>query len=157
MENINSTIVDITFIDGNCDIPCEAECETESGDGTIPVPVLCLSPNKFTITYDNGLTETLVVGKETYNRMYIEWLKEQPPFISDVYKQNMNNIILTAIHKKQECIASLNGFFRVENKDEVINFINYMRSRDLTQEKLKWNKPLNDLYNNPIDQQANTY
>jgi hypothetical protein len=149
MENINSTIVDITFIDGNCDIP-------EHIEGTEPVPVPCPSPNKFTITYDNGLTETLVVGKETYNRMYIEWLKEQPPFISDVYKQNMNNIILTAIHKKQECIASLNGFFRVENKDEVINFLKYMRGRDLTQEKLRWNKPFGDLYNNPIDQQANT-
>jgi hypothetical protein len=151
MENINSTIVDITFIDGNCDIPEHIE-----GTDTEPVPIPCPSPNKFTITYDNGLTETLVVGKETYNRMYIEWLKEQPPFISDVYKQNMNNIILTAIHKKQECIASLNGFFRVENKDEVINFLNYMRGRDLTQEKLKWNKPFGDLYNNPIDQQANT-
>uniref|UniRef100_A0A6C0K913 Uncharacterized protein n=1 Tax=viral metagenome TaxID=1070528 RepID=A0A6C0K913_9ZZZZ len=149
MENINSTIVDITFIDGNCDIP-------EHIEGTEPVPVPCPSPNKFTITYDNGLTETLVVGKETYNRMYIEWLKEQPPFISDVYKQNMNNLILSSIHNNQKCIADLNGFFRVENKDEVINFIKYMRGRDLTQEKLRWNKSFVDLYNNPIDQQAST-
>jgi hypothetical protein len=149
MENINSTIVDITFIDGVCDIP-------EHIEGTEPVPVPCPSPNKFTITYDNGLTETLVVGKETYDRMYIGWLKEQPPFISDVYKQNMNNIILTAIHKKKECIADLNGFFRESNKVEVLNFLNYMRGRDLTQEKLRWNKPFGDLYNNPIDQQAST-
>lgn len=124
MENINNTIVDITFID-----------------------------NTFTIIYDNELTETLVIGKETYDKMYKEWLKEQPPFISDVYKQNMNNIILTAIHKKKECIAELNGFFREENKEEVLNFIKYMRGRDLTQEKLRWNKPFNELYNNPIDQQ----
>lgn len=125
MENINNTIVDITFID-----------------------------NTFTIIYDNELTETLVIGKETYDKMYKEWLKEQPPFISDVYKQNMNNIILTAIHKKKECIAELNGFFREENKEEVLNFIKYMRGRDLTQEKLRWNKPFNELYNNPIDQQT---
>ena len=124
MENTNSTLVDITFTE-----------------------------NSFTITYDNELTETLVIGKETYEKMYIEWLKEQPPFISDVYKQNMNNIILTAIHKKKESIAELNGFFREENKVEVLNFIKYMRGRDLTQEKLRWNKPLNELYNNPIDQQ----
>jgi hypothetical protein len=145
MENINSTIVDITFIDGVCDIPDHIE-----GTEAEPVPVPCPSPNKFTITYDNGLTETLVIGKETYNRMYIEWLKEQPPFISDVYKQNMNNIILTAIHKKQECIAELNGFFRESNKVEVLNFLNYMRGRDLTQEKLRWNKPFNDLYNKDV-------
>ena len=124
MENINNALVDITFTE-----------------------------NSFTITYDNELTETLVIGKETYEKMYIEWLKEQPPFISDVYKQNMNNIILTAIHKKKECIAELNGFFREENKEEVLNFIKYMRGRDLTQEKLRWNKSLNELYNNPIDQQ----
>jgi hypothetical protein len=29
----------------------------------------------------------------------------------------------------------------------VMNFIKYMRSRDLTQEKLKWNKPFAELYN----------
>ena len=150
MENINSTIVDITFINGVCEtLPVVAS----DGDGTTPEPVAvpCPSPNKFAITYDNGLTETLVIGKETYEKMYIEWLKEQPPFISDVYKQNMNNIILTAIHKKKECIAELNGFFREENKQEVLNF---MRGRDLTQEKLRWNKPFNELYNNPIDQQT---
>jgi hypothetical protein len=41
----------------------------------------------------------------------------------------------------------LNGFFVADNKDEVIKFIKYMRGRDLTQEKLKWNKPFNVLYN----------
>jgi hypothetical protein len=151
MENINSTIVDITFIEGECETLPAVASERDGEDTTQePVPVPVASPNKFTITYDNGLTETLVVGKETYDRMYIEWLKEQPPFISDVYKQNMNNIILTAIHKKQECIANLNGFFRESNKDEVLKFINYMRGRDLTQEKLRWNKPFNDLYNKDV-------
>jgi hypothetical protein len=103
--------------------------------------------DEFTITYDNNLTETLVKGKETYDKMYKEWLKEQPPFISDIYKQTMNNIILSSIHNNKKCIADLNGFFVVDNKDEVLKFIKYMRTRDLTQEKLKWNKPFNELYN----------
>jgi hypothetical protein len=100
------------------------------------------------ITYDNNLTETLVKGKETYDKMYKEWLKEQPPFISDIYKQTMNNIILSAIHHNNKCITDLNGFFIADNKEEVLKFIKYMRTRDLTQEKLKWNKPYYDLYNN---------
>jgi hypothetical protein len=103
--------------------------------------------DELTITYDNNLTETLVKGKETYDKMYKEWLKEQPPFISDIYKQTMNNIILSSIHNNKKCIADLNGFFVADNKDEVLKFIKYMRTRDLTQEKLKWNKPFNELYN----------
>jgi len=144
MENVKNTIVDITFIDGECDIAIHNEGDEDAANA------LCPSPNKFTITYDNGLTETLVIGKETYDRMYIEWLKEQPPFISDIYKQNMNNIILSSIHNNKKCVADLNGFFRETNKDEVLKFINYMRGRDLTQEKLKWNKPLWDLYNKAV-------
>jgi len=122
MEHINNVIVDISFDD-----------------------------NKMNIAYDNGLTETLIIGKETYEKMYKEWLVEQPPFISDIYKINMNNIILASIHNNQKCVSDLNGFFVADNKDEVIKFIKYMRGRDLTQEKLKWNKPLSDLYykNNP--------
>jgi hypothetical protein len=117
MEHINNELVDITFED-----------------------------NTMVIAYDNGLTETLVIGKETYEKMYKEWLVEQPPFISDIYKINMNNIILASIHNNQKCVSDLNGFFVADNKDEVIKFIKYMRGRDLTQEKLKWNKPLSDLY-----------
>jgi hypothetical protein len=151
MENINSTIVDITFIDGECETLPAVASEGDGEDTTQePIPVPVASPNKFIITYDNGLTETLVIGKETYDRMYIEWLKEQPPFISDIYKQNMNNIILSSIHNNNKCVADLNGFFRETNKDEVINFIKYMRGRDLTQEKLRWNKPYSDLYNKAV-------
>jgi hypothetical protein len=117
MEHINNELVDISFDD-----------------------------NTMGIAYDNGLTETLVIGKETYEKMYKEWLVEQPPFISDIYKINMNNIILASIHNNQKCVSDLNGFFVADNKDEVIKFIKYMRGRDLTQEKLKWNKPLSDLY-----------
>ena len=102
---------------------------------------------EITISYDNNLTETFTKGKETYDKMYKEWLKEQPPFISDIYKQTMNNIILSSIHNNQKCITDLNGFFVADNKEEVLKFIKYMRTRDLTQEKLKWNKPFGEVYN----------
>ena len=102
---------------------------------------------EITVSYDNNLSETFTKGKETYDKMYKEWLKEQPPFISDIYKQTMNNIILSSIHNNQKCITDLNGFFVAENKEEVLKFIKYMRTRDLTQEKLKWNKPFGEVYN----------
>jgi hypothetical protein len=117
MENINNKIVDIVF-----------------------------NENNMIISYDNEQTETLAIGKETYSKMYKEWLVEQPPFISDIYKQNMNNIILSSIHNNIDCVNTLNNFFVENNKQEVIKFINYMRGRDLTQEKLKWNKPFKELY-----------
>jgi hypothetical protein len=100
-----------------------------------------------TVSYDNNLTETFTIGKVAYDKMYKEWLKEQPPFISDIYKQVMNNIILSSIHNNQKCITDLNGFFVAENKEDVLKFIKYMRTRDLTQEKLKWNKPFGEVYN----------
>jgi hypothetical protein len=103
--------------------------------------------NTMIIYYNNNETESLILGKDTYSKMYKEWLVEQPPFISDIYKQNMNNIILSTIHNNPDCVRALNNFFVDSNKEEVIKFINYMRSRDLTQEKLKWNKPLSELYN----------
>ena len=118
MDNIDNELVDIVFID-----------------------------NKMIITYDNEKTETLIIEKETYDKMYKEWLVNQPPFISDTNKQLMNNIILASIHNNQNCVEALNNFFVDNNKDNVIKFIKYMRSRDLTQEKLRWNEPFGDLYN----------
>jgi hypothetical protein len=118
MEYINNKLVDIAFIE-----------------------------DTMIIYYDNNETESLILGKDTYKKMYKEWLVEQPPFISDTNKQLMNNIILSSIHNRQDCVNALNNFFVDSNKEEVINFINYMRTRDLTQEKLKWNKPLKELYN----------
>jgi hypothetical protein len=144
MENVNNQLVDISF-----NIATAAANDAEDADATAATAATMV------IAYDNEMTETLVLGKETYDKMYKEWLVEQPPFISDVYKQMMNNIILSSIHNNPKCIAELNGFFRVENKDEVINFIKYMRGRDLTQEKLKWNKPFGDLYNKGNEPNAN--
>lgn len=146
MENVNNQLVDISF---NIATAAANDAEDADADATAATAATMV------IAYDNEMTETLVLGKETYDKMYKEWLVEQPPFISDVYKQMMNNIILSSIHNNPKCIAELNGFFRVENKDEVINFIKYMRGRDLTQEKLKWNKPFGDLYNKGNEPNAN--
>jgi hypothetical protein len=147
MENVNNQLVDISFMCVETATATENTADTET---VAVVETVAASANTMVITYDNEMTETLVIGKETYDKMYKEWLVEQPPFISDVYKQMMNNIILSSIHNNPKCIAELNGFFRVENKEEVMSFITYMRGRDLTQEKLKWNKPFGDLYNKGV-------
>ena len=119
MENVNNEIVDILFDD-----------------------------NTMIIIYDNAPYETLPITKETYEKMYRCWLIDQPPFISDIYKQKyMVNIIKASIHSDQGCIEELNNNFQADNKDEVIKFLKYMRIRDLTQEKLKWNQPFNTVYN----------
>jgi len=148
MENVNNQLVDISFMCVVTETATENTADTETTTET--VASVASFANTMVITYDNEMTETLVIGKETYDKMYKEWLVEQPPFISDVYKQMMNNIILSSIHNNPKCIAELNGFFRVENKEEVMSFITYMRGRDLTQEKLKWNKPFGDLYNKGV-------
>jgi hypothetical protein len=147
MENVNNQLVDISFMCVETETASVNTADTETAESVASVASFA---NTMVITYDNEMTETLVIGKETYDKMYKEWLVEQPPFISDVYKQMMNNIILSSIHNNPKCIAELNGFFRVENKEEVMSFITYMRGRDLTQEKLKWNKPFGDLYNKGV-------
>jgi len=40
----------------------------------------------------------------------------------------------------QKSIQELADFFKQGNEEEIINFFNYMRSRDLTEEKAKWTK-----------------
>jgi hypothetical protein len=92
------------------------------------------------ILYDNNETEVLPINLETYAKMRTEWLIEQPPFISDRYKSVMNNIILATIQNKASCIRELANFFTEQNKETVKLFLIYMRTRDLTAEKLKWTK-----------------
>lgn len=92
------------------------------------------------VTYDNDEIEVLPINLETYAKMRTEWLIEQPPFISDRYKSNMNNIILATIQKKTSSINELAAFFTEANKEQVKLFLTYMRTRDLTVEKLKWTK-----------------
>jgi hypothetical protein len=111
MENIENSIVSINIVD-----------------------------EQINILYDNDMTETLMINKDTYKKMRDNWLIDQPPFISDKYKKQMNNIILSVIQNKQSCISELKSFFTQENIVEVTNFFVYMRNRDLTEEKSKWIK-----------------
>lgn len=111
MENIENSIVSINIVD-----------------------------EQINILYDNDMTETLMINKDTYKKMRDNWLIDQPPFISDKYKKQMNNIILSVIQNKQSCIDELKSFFTQENIVEVTNFFVYMRNRDLTEEKSKWIK-----------------
>lgn len=111
MENIENSIVSINIVD-----------------------------EQINILYDNDMTETLMINKDTYKKMRDNWLIEQPPFISDKYKKQMNNIILSVIQNKQSCIDELKSFFTQKNIVEVTNFFVYMRNRDLTEEKSKWIK-----------------
>lgn len=92
------------------------------------------------IKYDNDAVEELVVSPEMYANIKAKWLVDQPPFISDRYKNIMNNIILGCIHKNERCIGELNSYFSVGNEVDVTAFFNYMRKRDLTEEKKKWRK-----------------
>lgn len=111
MENIENSIVSINIVD-----------------------------EEINILYDNDMTETLMINKDTYKKMRDNWLIDQPPFISDKYKKQMNNIILSVIQNKQMCIDELKSFFTQDNIVEVENFLVYMRNRDLTEEKSKWVK-----------------
>jgi len=111
MENIENSIVSINIVD-----------------------------EEINILYDNDMTETLMINKDTYKKMRDNWLIDQPPFISDKYKKQMNNIILSVIQNKQSCIDELKSFFTQDNIEEVKNFLVYMRNRDLTEEKSKWVK-----------------
>lgn len=98
--------------------------------------------NTIKITYESGFEELLSVDRNTYVKMHDTWLKEQPPFISDLYKLHMRNIILATINNNEKCIYDLNTFFRQGNETDIKAFITYMRQRDLTDEKAKWSQSI---------------
>lgn len=102
------------------------------------ISTVTLENGLITVLYENGEVETLPNAKETYVSMHNKWLVEQPPFISDLYKVQMRNIILTTINNNAKCIYDLYQFFSNGNEEEVKKFLTYMRNRDLTQEKQKW-------------------
>lgn len=101
---------------------------------------LLITDNNVIVSYDNNNKETIPLNTDSYKKMRDTWLKEQPPFISDKFKKNMNNIILASIQNKQKSIQELSEFFKEGNEEEIIKFFNYMRTRDLTEEKAKWTK-----------------
>ena len=90
------------------------------------------------ISDDNNTNEILEKKFETYKRMFDEWLLEQPMFISDIFKNEMRNLNY-ASRNNENSIQELNRFFSIGNEENVLKFLNYMRSRDLTFEKKKWN------------------
>jgi hypothetical protein len=93
----------------------------------------------FTLTYDNNETELIERTKEGYRKLYDAWLKEQPMFISDIFKTQMRDLIF-ASNGNQVSMNELNNFLSETNKEQAIKFIVYMRKRDLTFERAKWTK-----------------
>lgn len=99
---------------------------------------LVIENNVIQIKYDNDKQEEIQIDEIFYFNMRKLWLISQPPFISDRYKNVMNDIILACIHKNRRCIGELNNFFSAGNENNVKDFLTYMRKRDLTEEKKKW-------------------
>jgi hypothetical protein len=91
------------------------------------------------IKYQNGGFEIIQKNKDGYKILFDGWLKEQPMFISDIFKSQMRDLTFGSRHNQQS-LDNLNNFFKIDNKIEVIKFLNYMRKRDLTFEKQKWIK-----------------
>jgi hypothetical protein len=102
------------------------------------IVTLVIANNVIQIRYDNDKQEDIEINETFYSNMRNLWLISQPPFISDRYKNVMNDIILACIHKNKRCINELNNFFAKGNEDSVKDFLTYMRKRDLTEEKKKW-------------------
>ena len=102
------------------------------------IVTLVIENNIIQIRYDNDTQEEIEIDEIFYSNMRNLWLISQPPFISDRYKNVMNDIILACIHKNKRCISELNNFFAKGNEDSVKDFLTYMRKRDLTEEKKKW-------------------
>lgn len=102
------------------------------------ISVLVIDNNILKITYDNNVEQEIIIDELFYSNMRNTWLITQPPFISDSYKNIMNDIILACIHKNKRCINDLNIFFSKGNEENVMKFLTYMRKRDLTEEKKKW-------------------
>jgi hypothetical protein len=81
------------------------------------------------IKYANDATETLPNNEETFRLFYNTWLKDNPPFISDIHKITMRNIILASINNNPKSIDDLKQYFSSPNEDQVRKFIDYMRKR----------------------------
>lgn len=92
------------------------------------------------VSYVNGATESFPANLDTYKAFYHKWLESNPPFISDLYKIQMRNIILASINNNQKCIADLNKFFSSPNEETVKKFFTYIRNREQTlpPKKAQW-------------------
>jgi hypothetical protein len=100
---------------------------------------ILFEPEKVTVTYDNNQTEVINKTKEGYKLLYNAWLQEQPMFISDIFKTQMHDLSFAA-RGYSDKLDNMNRYFSEENREEALKFIVYMRKRDLTFERAKWNK-----------------
>jgi len=100
---------------------------------------ISFTPEIVTITYDNNQTEIINKTKEGYKLLYDGWLKEQPMFISDIFKTQMHDLSFAA-RGYNDKINNMNNYLMEENKEEALRFIVYMRKRDLKFERAKWTK-----------------
>jgi hypothetical protein len=91
------------------------------------------------IVYDNDEIELIERNKDGYKKLYDAWLKEQPMFISDIFKTQMRDLTF-ASRGNEASINQLNSFLSEENAEQATKFIVYMRKRDLTFERSKWIK-----------------
>jgi hypothetical protein len=104
----------------------------------LAITSVTLQDGIISIAYENGEVENLPNNKETFAAMHNRWLVNQPPFISDLYKVQMRNIILATINNNQKCIHDMCSYFSAGNEEEAKKFLTYMRNRDITEEKNKW-------------------
>ena len=84
-----------------------------------------LSNDNIVVKYESGATETLPNDLDTYKAFHEKWLLNNPPFISDIYKAHMRNIILASINNNTKCISDLKVFFQSPNENDVkkVSFI----------------------------------
>ena len=101
--------------------------------------VLSVEFNELTlkITYDNNKIEIVEKTKDGYKKLYDAWLKEQPMFISDIFKTQMRDLSF-AYRNNETSFNQMNEFLSEKNREQAFAFIVYMRKRDLTFEKAKW-------------------
>lgn len=100
--------------------------------------------NTIVISYVNNETERLPKTVETYKRLYADWLENDPPFISDIFKVQMRDIILASINNDEVCINELENFFTNSNIEEVKRFLVYMRERDTAPARSIWTAKQDD-------------
>jgi len=101
------------------------------------IKTLIITSSTIEIIYENDINEIINKDSTGYKKLYDIWLKEQPMFISDIYKIQMRDLNY-ASRNNITSINNLNNFFSELNKTEALKFIDYMRKRDLTYEKQKW-------------------
>lgn len=98
---------------------------------------IVFTPETITITYDNNEIEIVEKTKDGYKKLYDAWLKEQPMFISDIFKTQMRDLSF-AYRNNETSFNQMNEFLSEKNREQAFAFIVYMRKRDLTFEKAKW-------------------